>query len=55
MYGDIPAVAYYLAVTKATVASGTGMWWVTKVAGSVGPAQRDEECLGSYLAYAPVV
>ncbi len=49
MYGDIPAVAYYLAVTKATVASGTGMWWVTKVAGSVGPAQRDEECLGVIL------
>ncbi len=49
MYGDIPAVAYYLAVTKATVASGTGMWWVTKVAGSVGPAQRDDECLGVIL------
>ncbi|MCC7531425.1 MAG: hypothetical protein IT342_23180 [Candidatus Melainabacteria bacterium] len=49
MYGDIPAVAYYLAVTKATVASGTGMWWVTKVAGSVGPAARDGECLGVIL------
>ncbi len=49
MYGDIPAVAYYLAVTKATVASGTGMWWVTKVAGSVGPAQREDECLGVIL------
>ncbi len=49
MYGDIPAVAYYLAVTKATVAYGTGMWWVTKVAGVVGPASRDEEGLGVIL------
>ena len=49
MYGQIPAVAYYLAVTKATVASGTGMWWVTKVAGSVGPSAREAECLGVIL------
>lgn len=49
MYGQIPAVAYYLAVTKATVAYGTGMWWVTKVAGSVGPAARDAETLGVIL------
>lgn len=49
MYGNIPAVAYYLAVTKATVAHGTGMWWVTKVAGTVGPAERDDEALGVVL------
>lgn len=48
-YGSIPAIAYYLAVTKATVANGTGMWWVTKVAGTVGPAERDEEALGVIL------
>lgn len=49
MYGNIPAVAYYLAVTKATVAHGTGMWWVTKVAGVVAPADRDGEALGVIL------
>lgn len=49
MYGDIPAIAYYLAVTKATVGYGTGMWWVTKVAGSIGPAERDAEALGVIL------
>lgn len=49
MYGNIPAIAYYLAVTKATVAYGTGMWWVTKVAGTVAPAQRDNEALGVIL------
>lgn len=49
MYGDIPAVAYYLAVTKATVAYGTGMWWVTKVAGSVSPADREGEGLAVVL------
>jgi len=49
MYGNLPAIAYYLAVTKATVAYGTGMWWVTKVAGAVGPAQRDAEALGVIL------
>lgn len=46
MYGNLPAVAYYLAVTKATVMQGTGMWWVTKVAGSVGPADREAAVLG---------
>lgn len=46
MYGNLPAVAYYLAVTKATVMNGTGMWWVTKVAGSVGPADREAAVLG---------
>ncbi len=49
MYGSIPAVAYYLAVTKATVAHGTGMWWVTKIAGVVCPADRDAEGLGVIL------
>lgn len=49
MYGSIPAVAYYLAVTKATVAHGTGMWWVTKIAGVVAPAERDAEVLGVIL------
>ncbi len=49
MYGSIPAVAYYLAVTKATVAHGTGMWWVTKLAGVVCPADRDAEGLGVIL------
>lgn len=49
MYGDVPAVAYYLAVTKATVAYGTGMWWVTKVAGSVSPADREGEGLSVVL------
>lgn len=49
MYGNIPAVAYYLAVTKATVAHGTGMWWVTKLAGVVGPANRDAEALAVIL------
>ncbi|MBX9693186.1 MAG: hypothetical protein K2Z81_12430 [Cyanobacteria bacterium] len=49
MYGDIPAVAYYLAVTKATVGYGTGMWWVTKLAGVVAPAERDEEALSVIL------
>lgn len=49
MYGNIPAIAYYLAVTKATVGYGTGMWWVTKVAGSVAPADRDAEALGVIL------
>ena len=46
MYGSLPAVSYYLAVTKATVMNGTGMWWVTKVAGSVGPADREAAVLG---------
>lgn len=41
MYKDLPAVAYYLGVTKATVGYGTGMWWVTKIAGEVSPADRD--------------
>lgn len=49
MYGSTPAIAYYLAVTKATVGYGTGMWWVTKVAGTVGPAERDNEALGVIL------
>ena len=41
MYGNIPAVAYYLAVTKANVVSGTGMWWVTLIAGEISPLERD--------------
>lgn len=49
MYGSLPAVSYYLAVTKATVMNGTGMWWVTKVAGSVGPADREAAVLGVIL------
>jgi hypothetical protein len=49
MYGNLPAVSYYLAVTKATVMNGTGMWWVTKVAGSVGPADREAAVLGVIL------
>ena len=31
------------------MAHGTGMWWVTKVAGTVGPAERDDEALGVVL------
>lgn len=49
MYGNIPAVAYLLAVTKATVQGGTGMWWVTKIAGAVSPAERDAEGLAVVL------
>jgi len=40
-YGNIPASGYYIAATKATVQSGTGMWWVTYIAGSIGPADQD--------------
>ncbi|MDZ4835523.1 MAG: hypothetical protein SGJ27_17245 [Candidatus Melainabacteria bacterium] len=41
MYGTVPAIAYYLAATKANVAYGTGMWWVTLIAGEISPADRD--------------
>lgn len=39
--GGMPLVGYYLCCTKATVGYGTGMWWVTKIAGIVCPAQMD--------------
>ncbi|MGD9681890.1 MAG: tetratricopeptide repeat protein [Candidatus Obscuribacterales bacterium] len=39
--GGMPLVGYYLCCTKATVGYGTGMWWVTKIAGVVCPAQMD--------------
>jgi len=41
-YGNIPAVGYYLASTKATVAYGAGMWWVTLIAGELSPADRSQ-------------
>lgn len=49
MYQNLPAVAYYLAATKATVGYGAGMWWVTKIAGEVSPADRDEAGLSVIL------
>ena len=48
-YKDIPAVGYFIAATKATVMSGTGMWWVTYVAGELGPADRDAAGLSVIL------
>lgn len=45
MYGNIPAVAYFLASTKATVMNGTGMWWVTLIAGEICPASHDKQGL----------
>jgi hypothetical protein len=49
MYKDIPAVGYFVAATKATVAYGTGMWWVAYIAGQIGPADRDAAGLGVIL------
>ena len=49
MYGNIPAVAYFLASTKATVMQGTGAWWVTLIAGQLGPADRDQQGLSIIL------
>ncbi len=48
-YGSIPASGYYIAATKATVMNGTGMWWVTYIAGNLGPAARDGAGLGVLL------
>jgi hypothetical protein len=45
MYGSIPAVAYFLASTKATVMNGAGMWWVTLIAGEICPAAYDKQGL----------
>jgi hypothetical protein len=45
MYKTIPAVGYYLAVTKETLGYGAGMWWVTQVAGVLSPADRDKASL----------
>ncbi len=42
MYGNIPAVGYYLASTKASMTGGAGMWWVTLVAGQLCPAADDK-------------
>jgi hypothetical protein len=39
--GNLPAVGYYLAATKATVMSGTGMWWVTLIAGEISSARQE--------------
>lgn len=39
--GSLPAVAYYIAATRANVTSGTGMWWVTLLAGEISPAQLE--------------
>ncbi|MCA9802460.1 MAG: tetratricopeptide repeat protein [Cyanobacteria bacterium HKST-UBA02] len=47
--GAMPLVGYYLCCTKATVGYGTGMWWVTKIAGVVCPAQMDRAGLGLIL------
>ncbi|MBS1956684.1 MAG: hypothetical protein JST89_21025 [Cyanobacteria bacterium SZAS-4] len=49
MYKDIPAVGYYLASTKATVAYGTGMWWVSLLAGELSPADRSQGGLSVIL------
>jgi|GEM_PF-615050 len=47
--GGMPLVGYYLCCTKATVGYGTGMWWVTKIAGIVCPATMDRAGLGLIL------
>jgi hypothetical protein len=49
MYGNIPAVGYFLASTKATVQSGAGMWWVTLIAGALCPADRNDGGLSVIL------
>lgn len=49
MYRGIPAVGYYLASTKATVAYGTGMWWVSLLAGELSPADRSQGGLSVIL------
>jgi hypothetical protein len=49
MYGNIPAVGYFLASTKETVQSGAGMWWVTIVAGVLCPADRQDGGLSVIL------
>lgn len=49
MYGNIPAVGYYLASTKATVAYGAGMWWVSLLAGELSPADRSQGGLSVIL------
>lgn len=45
MYGNIPAVGYFLASTKASMAGGGGMWWVTLIAGEICPAAQDQKGL----------
>jgi len=49
MYKDIPAVGYYLVSTKATVAYGTGVWWVSLIAGELSPADRADGGLSVIL------
>lgn len=44
-YQGKPGVAYYLACTKATIGYGTGMWWISLLAGEVSSAECDQEGL----------
>lgn len=37
----IPVVGYYICCTKLSVMAGTGMWWVTYLAGEVSTAQAE--------------
>ncbi|HMW91461.1 MAG TPA: hypothetical protein PKE54_15640 [Candidatus Obscuribacter sp.] len=46
-YQGKPGVAYYLACTKATIGYGTGMWWITLLAGEMSPAEYDQEGLAA--------
>ena len=48
-YNNIPAVGYYIAATKATVAYGSGMWWVNLIAGEVSAADRSNGGLSVLL------
>lgn len=45
MYGNIPAVGYFVASTKANATNGGGMWWVTLIAGEISPAAYDQQGL----------
>ncbi|MBX9723375.1 MAG: tetratricopeptide repeat protein, partial [Candidatus Obscuribacterales bacterium] len=49
MYKTIPAVGYFIAATKETAAYGAAMWWVTYIAGVIGPADRDAAGLSVIL------
>ncbi len=49
MYQNIPAVGYYIASTRETVAYGAGMWWVTLIAGELSPADRAQGGLSVIL------
>lgn len=43
----IPCTAYFVCCTKALVASGSGMWWVSLIGGEAGAADRTN--LGLYV------